>query len=89
MTEREIRTAIDFCTEWMTANGGAPMTTSELVPMAIRLRMIEPRALTQKGCAMSLGRKLQHLSEFIPFEAVQLRGHQAARRWVLYRTGDA
>jgi len=84
MTERELRTAHAFCEEWMSASGGAPATTTALVPLAVRTGMIEPRGLCERGVAMALGRRLQEIRHHLPYDAVRLRAHQSGRRWALY-----
>lgn len=78
-----------FFEAWLAQNDGAPMTTSQLVPLAVEHGVLYTKGLDPKGLSVSLGRVMRAaLTEYrlrLPYDLVERRGRSEGRFLTLYR----
>lgn len=81
-----------FFEAWLALNDGAPMTTSQLVPLAVEHGVLYTKGLDPKGVSVSLGRVMRAaLSEYrlrLPYDLVERRGRAEGRFLTLYRRDE-
>jgi hypothetical protein len=82
-----------FFEAWMAQNDGGPMTSTQLVPLAVEHGALYTKGLAPTGAAMSLGRVMRAAltahAAVLPYELVERRGRKAGRLLTLYRRGVA